>query len=67
MPRTVFFEELIARYGDQAYHKACEFTVIALQLGDVEACRACAMAARELMSRGFHKHERIMSVPRQAG
>jgi hypothetical protein len=49
-------ESMIRLYGDQAYHKAIQFTVIAANLGDMDAGRQCAEVARELMKRGFHKH-----------
>jgi hypothetical protein len=48
-------DSLIAEYGDQAYHKAVQFTVIAVQCGDRQGQEMFAAAARELLIREYHK------------
>lgn len=50
-------DDLIAVFGDQAYHKGVRMVVEALQIGDKEACHALAQANIELIRRGYHKHE----------
>jgi len=50
-------DELIAVFGDQAYHQGVRMTVEALHAGDKEACRMLAQANIELLKRGYHKHE----------
>jgi hypothetical protein len=56
-------ERMIASYGDQAYHKAVEFTVIAENVGDPEGAQIYAAAARELLQRGYHKNPRDAKIP----
>lgn len=48
-------DRLIRDYGDQAYYKAVEFTVIGQRLGDHEGAKLFATAARDLLQRGYHK------------
>ena len=56
---------LIADYGDQAYHKAVEFTVIAVHTGDDQGAKQATEAAKELMRQGYHKHAK--KVPEVSG
>lgn len=49
-------QELIAEFGDQAYHVAIEFTVMATHVGDVVGAEMFAESARELLQAGYHKH-----------
>ena len=50
--------ELIDEFGDQAYHVAVQFTVMATQLGDTVGAEMFAESARELLAAGYHKHPR---------
>jgi hypothetical protein len=52
-------DEMVAEYGDQAYHKAVEFVVVATHLGDVEGQKHFAAIARELLARCYHKHPKV--------
>lgn len=49
-------QELIAEFGDQAYHVAVEFTVIATHVNDTVGAEMFAECARELLQAGYHKH-----------
>jgi hypothetical protein len=49
-------EELIAEFGNQAYHVAVEFTVIATHIGDTVGAEMFSESARELLEAGYHKH-----------
>jgi hypothetical protein len=51
-------QELIDEFGDQAYHAAVEFTVIATHVGDTVGAEMFAESARELLAAGYHKHPR---------
>lgn len=51
-------QELIEAHGNQAYHVAVEFTVIATHLGDTVGAEMFAECARELLAAGYHKHPR---------
>lgn len=49
-------DDMIAKYGDQAYHRAVEFTVISVNVNDHEGAAHFVEIAKELMQRGYHKH-----------
>jgi len=51
-------QELIAEFGDQAYHVAVEFTVIATQVDDKIGAEMFAECARELLQAGYHKNQK---------
>jgi hypothetical protein len=51
--------ELIDKFGDQAYHQAIEFTVIATRFGDNKGAEIFAESAKELMEAGYHKNPKV--------
>jgi histidinol phosphatase-like enzyme len=55
-------DEMIEKFGDQAYHKAVEFAVIGQRLGDMEGAQLAAEAAKELLRRGYHEKPRDQVV-----
>lgn len=59
-------QELIAEFGDQAYHVAAEFTVIAVHVGDTVGAEMFAESARELLQAGYHKHPKKDDVFEEA-
>lgn len=48
-------DEMIAKYGDQAYHTALIMQVEALCGRDRARCQAFAEMCLELLRRGYHK------------
>jgi hypothetical protein len=48
--------KLIEEFGDQAYHKAVSFVVIASQFNDTEGMKIYSDASIELIQNGYHKH-----------
>jgi len=50
--------ELVDEYGDQAYHVAVEFTVLATHIGDTVGAELFGECARDLIEAGFHKHRK---------
>lgn len=49
-------DDMIAKYGDQAYHRSISYAVISEGLNDREGAQHFAVLAKELMERGYHKH-----------
>ncbi len=48
-------DELINKYGNQAYHMAIHFVVIATTVGDQQGAEFYSKVAKELMGMGYHK------------
>lgn len=55
-PKTL---ELIEKFGNQAYHKAVEFVVMATNLNDKDGAKMFAEAAKELMQKDYHKNTKV--------
>lgn len=58
---------LIEEYNTEAYRKAVEFAVVAVEIGDAVGARLFAGAAIELMRRGYHHYPRVKEETVAAG
>ena len=50
--------ELVNEHGNQAYHVAIEFTVLATHIGDTVGADLFGECARDLLKAGYHKHRK---------
>lgn len=51
-------DQFIQEYGDDAYWKAIDSAVIAVQLKDQQGAEHFAAVAKELTRRGYHKRRK---------
>lgn len=51
----MIFEHFVKYYGDTAYDKAVEFTVVSVQMGDLKGAKLFSDIAKELIKQGKGK------------
>ena len=49
-------EKFVREFGQQSYHKAVDFVVMAERFGDYKGAKMYADLAKELLQLGYHKY-----------